>query len=103
MRRASVRRTVVRPLLAIAIATLIGAAGMSAVVPSSAAAAESAPPFGDQDVIPRSAPADEGGDGVSGAKSQEWILFALLLGAFLPLMSGLFLLMFRIDHSEEGR
>ena len=53
-----------------------------------------------QEIIIPMAPADEGGDGLSGSGASEWLPFAVLLGPFLVVVSGLLWLTFRIDASE---
>ncbi|MXY78209.1 MAG: hypothetical protein F4Y94_00515 [Chloroflexi bacterium] len=87
-----------RSLLALTIAALLVAVLFAALpAPADAAALPEAP--GDEVVIPM-APADEGGAGMSGSGASEWLPFAVLLGPFLVVITGLLWLTFRIDASE---
>ena len=63
-----------------------------------AAAAVSAP-VAEEIVLPM-APADEGGGGLSGSGASEWLPFAVLLGPFMVVITGLLWLTFKIDDSE---
>jgi hypothetical protein len=86
-------------LLIVAIVTIALLATLFAALPADLdAAAVSTPPA--QEIVIPMAPADEGGDGLSGSTSSEWIPFAVLLGPFLVVITGLLWLTFRIDASE---
>ncbi|MCY3920402.1 MAG: hypothetical protein OXG38_11460 [Chloroflexi bacterium] len=87
-----------RSLLALTVAALLAALLFAALpAPAEAAGLPEAP--GDETIIPM-APADEGGAGMSGSGASEWLPFAVLLGPFLVVITGLLWLTFRIDASE---
>lgn len=94
--------TLLRPLLALAIAAvlLIGAVAVLDTPVQAAATPGIAAPAVTEPVLPPAA-ADEGGAGVGNAGASEWLPFALLLAPFLALMTGLLWLTFRIDHDER--
>ena len=83
---------------AVAVGLLI--VGVLAAPGGEAAAAGLAPAVADE-VVPPQAPADEGGAGLSNAGASEWLPFAITLGPFLVLITGLLWLTFGIDRSEK--
>ena len=87
-----------RLLLLLALVAILATAGGGLSAPSASAAQQSAP-IPVQRLLPH-VPADEGGTAINNAEKSEWYLFAILLGPFLVLVSGLLWLTFRIDHSE---
>ncbi len=87
-----------RSLLALTVAALLLAA-LFAALPAPADAAGLPETPGDEMIIPL-APADEGGAGMSGSGASEWLPFAVLLGPFLVVITGLLWLTFRIDAGE---
>ena len=88
-----------RRLLVALLLTLFMVAVLAVVVPSASEAAGIAGPPAEEIVIPM-APADEGGGGLSQAGASEWIPFAVTLGPFLVIISGLLWLTFRVDAEE---
>ena len=91
-----------RQLLVALIVTVFLLALLAVAVPAAADAAGITTPPAEEIVIPM-APADEGGDGLSGAGASEWLPFAVLLGPLLVLITGLLFLTFKLDsgHSDE--
>jgi len=91
-----------RQLLVAMIVTVFLLALLAVALPAAADAAGIATPPAEEIVIPM-APADEGGDGLAGAGASEWLPFAVLLGPFLVVITGLLFLTFKIDsgHSDE--
>ncbi len=87
-----------RFLLALTVTALLVGLLLVALPAPIEAAGLTAPPA--QEIIIPMAPADEGGDGLSGSGASEWLPFAVLLGPFLVVVSGLLWLTFRIDASE---
>ena len=87
-----------RSLLALTIAALLAAVLFAAMpAPADAAGLPEAP--GNETIMPM-VPADEGGGGMSGSGASEWLPFAVLLGPFLVVITGLLWLTFRIDAGE---
>lgn len=87
-----------RFLLALTVTALLVGLLLVALPAPIEAAGLATPPA--QEIIIPMAPADEGGDGLSGSGASEWLPFAVLLGPFLVVVSGLLWLTFRIDASE---
>lgn len=90
---------VARLLVVMAVVGLLLIGALAAPV-GEAAAAGLAPAVADE-VVPPQAPADEGGAGLSNAGASEWLPFAITLGPFLVLITGLLWLTFGIDRSEK--
>ena len=98
MSRTSSRQQLIRSLLALALFAAIALGGAVAFTPGAEAAAEAEPVA--REVVSPNTPPDEGGGGLMNAKSEDWMLFAILLGPIIVLMTGLLLIVFRIDRSE---
>ena len=97
-------RALVRPLLPLLIATALVAALLTAAVvtmPTSAGAAGIDAPVEQETVMPMT-PGGEGGGGLDNAGAPEWVMFAMALGPFLVLMTGLLWLTVRIDASNDA-
>lgn len=92
------RRSPRRVLLVLALVAILATAGGGLSAPA-ASAAEQTAPIPVERLLPHT-PADEGGTAIDNAEKPEWFLFAVLLGPFLVLVSGILWLTFRIDHSE---
>lgn len=98
MLRPIARRSPRRLLLILALVATLATAGGGLSAPT-ASAAQQTVPVPVQRLLPHT-PADEGGTAIDNAEKPEWFLFAILLGPFLVLVSGILWLTFRIDHSE---
>ena len=94
-------RARVRPLLPLLIAAALLAALLTATVvtmPASAGAAGIDAPVEQETVMPMT-PGGEGGGGLDGSGAPQWIMFAMALGPFVVLMTGLLWLTVKIDSS----
>ena len=87
-----------RPVVALTIAAAV-LVGAVVALPTSASAADVGNPVAEELVVPM-APSGEGGDGIGSGTASGWIVFAVGLGPFALLMTGLLWLTFRIDRSE---
>lgn len=98
MRASRLPRTT-RRLLIVALVSVVLLTSLFFIAPAETEAAGIAPQPGHEIVIPM-APADEGGGGLSGSGASEWIPFAVMLGPFVVVITGLLWLTFRIDADE---
>ena len=96
---ASTLPTTARRLLVAGAVTLALLAALFVALSADVEGAGLAGPPAQEIVIPM-APADEGGDGLSGAGASEWIPLAVLLGPAAVLLAGVMWLTFRIDADQ---
>ena len=97
-------RALVRPLLPLLIAAALVAALLTAAVvtmPASAGAAGIDAPV-EQEIVTPMTPGGEGGGGLDNSGAPEWITFAITLGPFLVLITGLLWLTVKIDASNDA-